>query len=549
MLLALLPALSATLAHAAATPSYTVSVGATGPWAYPDDAPAFSYIDRDGTYYFQEAHALYSAADSRKWSFYTGSNMDTAKLSQGLTNAVNPANSLDSNADTTWRCNNSPTGKISTYAPDRSWYAQKNYCDLVGLWVDPDTGDWLGLVHNEFTPKPYADGLHFDSIDYAVSHDQGKTWSIVDHAITSPYPTIRNDSSFPESTYYYGDGDPRLTVDIAAGYFYVTYGSRVVNKKGSWVAFHAHTARAPLSGKMARGTWQKYYRGAWSEPGVGGKESNIVPISDDANGYTAIDYDPKTPGTAAQQVAAGLTPPTSPLFVMDVTWNAYLGLWIGEPQAVDQSGKAPQQFYACSDLSKQKWTLLGDTGSYTTASWYRWLLDPATLTSSSIVGKDFRAYCSFGCSGGKSAEYVNLAIDTSSPAAPVDTKKTYRIKSSNGMITGTRGNTWTFKATGDGAYSIIDGAGNALGVGSTTADRAWGAKVSIAATTNTPSQQWWVIPNGDGTVRLVNRFSGLVLAKHKGSLETAPMRSWDAPRGGLADGRTADEQRITLTAL
>ena len=108
-----------------------------------------------------------------------------------LNNWADPANPVDKNSDTTWRCNNSPTGVESTYAPPPTGYSQPNYCDLMGMWVDPDTGDWVGLVHNEFTPKPFGDGMHYDSIDYAKSTDQGRTWTIIDHVLTSPYSTPR----------------------------------------------------------------------------------------------------------------------------------------------------------------------------------------------------------------------------------------------------------------------------------------------------------------------------------------------------------------------
>ena len=144
------------------------------------------------------------------------------------------------------------------------------------MWVDPDTGNWIGLVHNEFTPQPFGDGLHYDAIDYAVSTDRGMTWKIQGHAITSPYSTTRNDTTaFPNQTYDYGDGDQRLFVDTASGYFYVYYGSRVVPKGGvgGSTGGLAHVARAPISGKMATGTWQKWYDGAWSQPGIGGRRA------------------------------------------------------------------------------------------------------------------------------------------------------------------------------------------------------------------------------------------------------------------------------------
>ncbi|THA64565.1 hypothetical protein E6P78_19850 [Streptomyces sp. A0958] len=552
-----------------AAPSYTVDVGSKGTWDRPDDTPAFPYIDKDGTFYYQQAHALYGASEGRAWSFYSGADFDSATR-HPISDAVNPANSNDKNNDTTSRCNNSPTGKTATNPPTGSSYSQRNFCDLAGVWVDPDTGNWYGLVHNEFTPQPFGDGVHYDAIDYTVSTDQGKTWTIKDHAITSPYSTKRGDTSaFPQKTYHYGDGDQRLFVDTASGYFYVFYGSRIVDKNGGWKAFHAHVARAPISAKMAPDSWQKWYNGAWSQPGVGGKESNMVPTSTNSSGYTPVDkeYDPAATGTVAEQVAAGKTPPTSPLFVMDITWNAYLGLYIGEPQAVDQSGNAPQQFYATDDLTTQKWRLIGDTGSYTNASWYRWFLDGANKTSSGIVGRDFRSYCSFGCSGGSSAEYVNLSIRTDSPAAPVDTSKTYRITGADSralaQVSGSTATTsqnaggpnpdiWSFASNGDGSYRIANTSTSALlGVGTSPAQRAWGtAPTATAAGANGPTvgQQWFVVRNATGgTYRLVNRYSGLVLGVSSGTAETSPARFWTAPSGGVGNARTAAQQTLALT--
>lgn len=570
----------ATASASPADPTYDVSVGSPVRFTHPTDTPPSTYLDKDGTFYYQQSAALYGANDPREWDFYTGTNFDTATFDSAISNSVNPANADDRNDDTTWRCNNSPTGQEATYAPAGSGYAQKNYCDLAGVWVDPDTGDWYGLVHNEFTPQPFGDGLHFDAIDYAVSTDQGRTWSIKGHAITSPFSTVRGDTAaFPNQTYYYGDGDQRLFVDTASGYFYVFYGSRVVDKGASWRAFYGHVARAPISGKMATGTWQKWYDGHWSQPGFGGKESNMVPV-DSANptGYTpaAKEYDPANTGTASQQIAAGKMPPTSPLFVMNITYDAYLGLYLGEPQAVDQSGNAPQQIYATADLATQKWHLLGDTGSYHNASWYRWFLDSANKTSMGIVGKDFRSYCSFGCSQ-YSGEYVDVTIDSSAPAAaPVNLRKAYRIANGKGRVlvqvpgrsatvslahSRSRLASWVFVPDGDGSYRIANAAtGRLLGVDSTgTAGRAWGTKPTVGrAPSSGPAvgQQWFIVPGRSstgaptGTYRLVNRFSGLVLgmSSHLGRLaETTPVRSWTNTTGNpVGASRSAAEQTLTL---
>ncbi|UOX85898.1 RICIN domain-containing protein [Amycolatopsis sp. FBCC-B4732] len=552
------------------TSGYTVSVQSTGSWSTPTDSPASPYLDKDGTFYFQQSAALYGATQPREWEFYSGRDFDSFTRN-AVSDAVNPADPADRNNDTTKRCNTSPTGVESTNPPSGSSYSQKNFCDLVGTWVDPDTGDWYGLVHNEFTPQPFGDGLHYDAVDYAVSTDQGKTWRIEAHVLTSPYSTKRGDAAaFPNQTYYYGDGDQRLYVDTASGYFYVFYGSRVVDKNGGWKAFYAHAARAPISAKMAPGSWRKWYGGAWTEPGVGGKESNQVPVGpDSATGYTpaAKEYSPANTGTADQQIAAGKMPATSPLFVMDITYNAYLGLYIGEPQAVDQSGNAPQQYYATDDLATQKWYPIGGTGGYHTASWYRWFVDGVNKTGSAVVGKNFRAYCSFGCSGGASGEYVNVSIDNPARAAvPFDPAKTYRIATGDGRVLaqsgsattsvasgdGSAAQAWSFTGTGDGAYRITNaGSGGLLGVAATSsATRAWGTAPTVTSASGV-GQQWFVIPGASGTYRLVNRYSGLVLGMSAARpAETTPVRHWTDTTGSpVGGGRTAAQQTLAITAV
>ncbi|MFD8566991.1 RICIN domain-containing protein [Streptomyces sp. NPDC059639] len=571
----------------AADPEYTVSVGAKGGWSHPDDSPAAPYIDKDGTFRYQSAHALYGADDPREWTFYQGADFDSATRDAGLSDAVNPANPDDRNDDTTWRCDNSPTGREATFAPDTSSYARKNYCDLMGVWVDPDTGDWYGLVHNEFTPSPFDDGLHYDAIDYAVSTDQGKTWDIKSHVLTSPYSTDRgDDAAFPHETYSYGDGDPRLFVDTASGYFYVYYNSRVIPKggvPGGWTdGSLAHVARAPMSAKMAPASWRKWYDGAWSQPGLGGLESTMEPVdTGHPTGYTPVahDYDPDNAGTVAEQQAAGELPKKSDLLTMNIAYDAHLGLYIGQPEAVVQDSTEPQRFYATDDLATQKWRLLGDTGDYKSGSWYRWMLDSVNRTGSTVVGKTFRSYCSFQCSNGADGEYYETVIDTDAPAAPVTSGRAYTVASGDGrFLTQVSGSTrttsaadagssglgrWVFTSDGDGSYRIANAAtGRLLGVDATgDAGRAWGAAPTVTAAPAggpTVGQQWFVIPSTHpdgtpaGTYRLVNRYSGLVIglsADPDRTTETTPVRAWtDTTAGPVGDARTAAEQALTLTA-
>nr|WP_081983429.1 RICIN domain-containing protein [Streptacidiphilus albus] len=586
------------------TATFNVNIGSIGSFDNADDTPASPFTDKDGAFYYQSSHSLYGATDPRAWDFFTGTDFDTATADSTLDNAVNPANPKDANNDTTVRCNTSPTGVTATAAAG-SGYSQPNYCDLVGVWVDPDTGNWYGLVHNEFTPQPFGDGLHYDSIDYAVSTDQGKTWTIEGHAITSPYSTTRGDTAaFPNQTYDYGDGDPRLFVDTASGYFYVYYGSRIVPKAGAGGSTGglAHVARAPISGKMATGSWEKFYDGHWSQPGVGGKESNLEPATATApSGYTppAQDYNPANTGNVDAQVAAGKLPAKSPLFIMNIAYDAYLGLYIGEPEVVNTSTPQTQQFYATSNLATQQWHLIGTSGSYTSDSWYRWFLDNQNVTSSTIVGQTFRSYCAIACAS-SDGEYADITIGSSAPAAaPFNPADTYRIAAGNGRVlsqvagspataslsatdAGVRSSgrhahpasplqAWSFVANGDGSYQIVNSdTGKLLGVGTgSTATRAWGTVPTVTAPgANGPTvgQQWWIIRDTDhstgaatGSYRLVNRYSGLVLGLDPGTgahaangavAETTPARYWTNTTGNAVGGsRTSREQTLGITAV
>ncbi|MBR7836769.1 discoidin domain-containing protein [Actinospica durhamensis] len=568
--------------------TYTLTVGPAGPNGYASDSPSSPFIDKDGTFYTQQSVSDYGASDTRAWGFDTGTNFDNASADSTLDT---------DNDNTTALCNDSPTGLEATDAPSGSSYAEANYCDLIGTWVDPDTGNWYGLVHDEFTPSPFGDGMHYDSIDYAESTNQGASWTIEGHALTSPYSTTRGDTTaFPNQTYYYGDGDPRLFVDPASGYFYVYYASSVIDKPGCAGAIQRleRVARAPISGKMATGSWQKWYNGSWSQPGIGGQESTIVPVdASNANGYDPVgsEYNPANTGCVSAQLAAGTIPAQSPLLYMNIAYDAYLGLYIAgaNPENTSTVTAHPEQLFVTDNLATQKWTEVADTGSTLYQDyWYHWFVDTGNLSTGTIVGKTFRSYCDYGCSAtGTSSsstagpsEYRDMTLASTTPAAaPVNLSDAYRITSGAGNTltqvsgtsqttsetapTGSSAEDWVFTSLGDGSYQITNaGTGNALGVASTsTATRAWGTQPT-ATTANSADvgQQWFFVPTTDsngnplGSYRLVNRYSGLVLGLSDDNstplAETTPTRSWtDTISGSVGAARSAAEQELTFTSV
>ncbi|NDZ82803.1 hypothetical protein G3I19_30580 [Streptomyces sp. SID10853] len=535
-------------AGSAPGPKYSLTGGAPVEYTNPDDTPAGVFTAKNGRFFYQQSDALYGANDPRTWSFYSGADFDSAKLDP-ISGAVNPANAQDRNDDTTWRCDTSPTGKEATPAPDTSSYAHANYCDLAGVWVDPASGDWYGLVHNEFTPSPFGDGMHYDGIDYAVSRDEGRTWSVQDHVITSPYSTKRDDTGqFPKDTYDYGDGDPRLYVDNASGYFYVFYADRVLNKSGGGSIWHQHVARAPIAQKMAPSSWRKWHDGAWQSPGTGGEESNIIPSDGNGTGYTAPadEYKPSTGGKAADQVAQGAMPDNSQLAVMNITWSAYLGKYIGTPQnniAQATDSKSPLHFYATDDLATQKWVDIGSVAENQNASWYRWFLDSETRTTSTVVGRTFRSYCSFSCDT-YTGEYADITIEPKSttelPASPAGVGAR-EIKAANGRplaLSGDRAQKWKVTGTGDGFYTVTGGDGRPLRVADGAKGRAWGAPVSLGTAGAAAATSQWYLQRvvkspaaggpsrATGEYRLVNRSSGLALSiDSHGAASTAPQHA------------------------
>ena len=153
--------------------------------------------------------------------------------------------------------------RVPGVKPGPKGYSDGNFCDAIGVWVDPDTGDWYAVVHNELYPNI----PRVDVISYAISKDHGKTWVLQAPIATSPYG-LGNKKDF---YYDYGEGDPRLVVDTSSGYFYMFYNSRIMTPSGSGFSSHEweHVSRAPIRKKMAPESWEKYYNGGWSQtPGI-----------------------------------------------------------------------------------------------------------------------------------------------------------------------------------------------------------------------------------------------------------------------------------------
>lgn len=150
---------------------------------------------------------------------------------------------------------------------------------LMGLWIDPATGKFYSIAYSEYN---YLNGWASESkerrMGLATSTDNGHTWAYQGDIITQ-------DKSIPPPSgqQYYGAGDLSLFIP-GDGYAYVYY------KKGYYslttlfrTAQDICVARCLLSDKLAPGQWKKFYNGTWTEPGIGGHETIIIPDVNIAN--------------------------------------------------------------------------------------------------------------------------------------------------------------------------------------------------------------------------------------------------------------------------
>lgn len=264
------------------------------------DIAGSAFVDNDGEFHWISSYSLYtkptdpSTTDSVTKT-YTNSDLGTVSSGLGTTTTLNTANThMNEPGSLCYKVDQKAVN------PAPSLY-QDDHCDVIGIWVDPATGTWYGAVNDEFQFNPWAtgnptpnervgSGIHYNRILMASSSDKGKTWDYQGAIVTSPYQHngVADSTAFPANTWSYGIAGVRLYIDNASGYFYLLYNEQIMTKPG-YTAFGKwfSMARAPISGKMAAGTWNKYSKGKWTEPGLGGQDGMIGSSLDIDASYNA----------------------------------------------------------------------------------------------------------------------------------------------------------------------------------------------------------------------------------------------------------------------
>jgi hypothetical protein len=157
------------------------------------------------------------------------------------------------------------------YAGGSSIFTARNGTDLLLLY---HAENHYGVIENA------TNGITFyASIGLARSSDGGVTWSRSGPIITGreamgPYPGKNMG----------GVGAANPSALITGGYIYVVFADEA-SKTGPYNGIGVTCiARAPISSDGAVGSWMKYYNGSFSESGLGGQCSKIVPTPKTSTG-------------------------------------------------------------------------------------------------------------------------------------------------------------------------------------------------------------------------------------------------------------------------
>jgi hypothetical protein len=243
------------------------------------DIAGSAFVDTSGTFHWSNGYNSYDTSDDGTAWAHTFTNTD-----MGALNADYSTTTLLASADTYYGTAGTLCYQIDKQAAAVPSPYEDDHCDIVGTWTDPSTGTWYVVINDEYDFNPLgtgtytvaqrvSTGVHSNRIMYATSTNYGASWTLGGEIITSPYNVndAANTTVFPGATWSYGVAGCRLFIDNSTGYFYVIYNNSIKWTPDYGLVFTwFNIARAPISSKMASGSWNKWYNGTWTQPGLGG---------------------------------------------------------------------------------------------------------------------------------------------------------------------------------------------------------------------------------------------------------------------------------------
>jgi hypothetical protein len=152
-----------------------------------------------------------------------------------------------------------------------------NRDDHIPMWIESVWQDSQGIIygwyHHERTAVCPNSKLTVPEIGALISYDGGKTFRDLGIVLNSGEFT---DCSAKNGYFANGHGDFSVIADRTNEYFYFLFGAYGGNVSRQGVAI----ARMPFGAVHDPvGAVRKYYQGAWSEPGLGGRVTPVFPAS------------------------------------------------------------------------------------------------------------------------------------------------------------------------------------------------------------------------------------------------------------------------------
>jgi hypothetical protein len=154
--------------------------------------------------------------------------------------------------------------------------------------------------HNEPHPMCGVEGWTAPRIGQMVSMDNGLHWKDQGLVLEAPPDSIECKSKNKYFTGGHGDFSVIADLDQRYLYFFISTYNRDVAEQGVAVARLQYTDLDEAKGKV-----HKWYKGAWTEPGIGGHVTPVFPVGKDWH-----------------------TPDCDAFWGPSIHWNTYLKSWV-----------------------------------------------------------------------------------------------------------------------------------------------------------------------------------------------------------------------------
>lgn len=167
----------------------------------------------------------------------------------------------------------SPVRAVLSPGPAGSF--DNGYAGIFGVHREEASGELLAFYHaedHEDMPRlPNGVPGFYASIGLAVSRDDGLTFGKLGSALTGSQ--AKDTGGRPDQ----GVGEGSIVVDHTGAYLYCYYTD---HSRADGRGVQICLARSPLSSGGRPGAWEKHNEGAFSQPGLGGRDTPVLSAHD-----------------------------------------------------------------------------------------------------------------------------------------------------------------------------------------------------------------------------------------------------------------------------